>query len=226
METPGHRGLTASRVVSVVVVDEHLLVRQGLRALLEREPDLRVHSEFEKLADAVKTSVRGADIVLTSNPDALEGGEALRQAVDALAPAKVLVLEASYDAAAVHSALRAGARGFLAKTDPAPELIGAVRSVASTGTYVNPRAAVVLMAKLQGGVRPADALPALSPRETQVLRLLADGMTAKQVAAALDVGNETVRGYRRSLMRKLGVNNLAAMTRMAIRAGLAGKLRQ
>jgi len=124
----------------------------------------------------------------------------------------------------VLSAIRSGARGFLLKRASSDDLIDALRTVALGGSYLSSPVSDRLLRRIQSGemqlrtsLTPVDKL---SPREQQVLRLIADGKTSKDIAVLLDLGEQTVRTYRKTLMKKLGVNNVAGLTQMALSAGL------
>jgi DNA-binding NarL/FixJ family response regulator len=137
---------------------------------------------------------------------------------------RVVILSIYDDENSVVSALRSGARGFVLKRASSADLIDALRAVGRGGSYFSPQVSDSLLARIQSGdLRTTSSqapLDTLSPRELQVLRLVAEGKTSKDIAVLLDLGLQTVRGYRKMLMKKLGVNNVAGLTQIALAAGL------
>jgi len=124
----------------------------------------------------------------------------------------------------VVSAIRSGARAFVLKRASDNDLVDALRTVAKGGSYLSPQVSDKLLHRIQRGdleSKPAaSALDGLSPRELQVLRLVAEGKTSKEIAVMLDLGLQTVRSYRKTMMKKLNVNNVAGLTQLALAAGL------
>jgi DNA-binding NarL/FixJ family response regulator len=137
---------------------------------------------------------------------------------------RVVILSIYDDENSVVSAIRSGARAFVLKRASSADLIDALRTVARGGSYLSSQVSDSLLTRIQtGDLRTASSqapLDTLSPRELQVLRLVAGGKTSKDIAVLLDLGLQTVRGYRKMLMKKLGVNNVAGVTQMALAAGL------
>jgi DNA-binding NarL/FixJ family response regulator len=121
-------------------------------------------------------------------------------------------------------AIRSGARAFVLKRAADTALLDALRTVAKGGSYLSPQVSDRLLTRIQRGDLEArnvpSALEGLSPRELQVLRLVAEGKTSKEIAVMLDLGLQTVRSYRKTMMKKLGVNNVAGLTQLALSAGL------
>ena len=128
------------------------------------------------------------------------------------------------DEHSVVSAVRSGARGFVLKRASDTDLLEALRIVAGGGMYLSPHVSDRLMQRIQSGNMESAPLPpaigGLSPREVQVLRLVADGKTSKEIGALLTLTEQTVRSYRKTMMKKLGVNNVAALTQLALSNGL------
>jgi DNA-binding NarL/FixJ family response regulator len=124
----------------------------------------------------------------------------------------------------VVSAIRSGARAFVLKKASDADLLEALRTVAKGGSYLSPQVSDRLLNRIQRGDLDSKALPTalekLSPRELQVLRLVAEGKTSKEIAVVLDLGLQTVRSYRKTMMKKLNVNNVAGLTQLALSAGL------
>jgi DNA-binding NarL/FixJ family response regulator len=127
------------------------------------------------------------------------------------------------DENSVVGAIRSGARAFVLKRASSSELLDALRTVARGGSYLSSQVSDRLLSRIQRGdldTREHGVLESLSPRELQVLRLVAEGKTSKDIAALLDLGLQTVRSYRKTMMKKLGVNNVAGLTQLALASGL------
>jgi DNA-binding NarL/FixJ family response regulator len=142
-------------------------------------------------------------------------GEILRHLPDT----RIAILSMYDDETSVVQALRAGARAFVLKTASHTELLEALRTVARGGSYLSPSVSDKFLSRVQRGdlaPRRQSPLDSLTPRELQVMRLIAGGKTSKEIAAILGLGVQTIRGYRKDLMRKLNVNNVAALTRIAL----------
>jgi two-component system invasion response regulator UvrY len=136
---------------------------------------------------------------------------------------KVIILSMPDDEDSVVSAIRSGARAFVPKKASFTELLDALRAVACGGSYLSSQVSDRLLARIQRGdldTHDRSPLESLSTRELQVLRLVAEGKTSKDIAVLVDLGLQTVRSYRKTMMKKLGVNNVAGLTRLALSAGL------
>ena len=154
----------------------------------------------------------------------LNGVEATTEILRHIPEMKVIILSMYDDEHSVVSAIRSGARAFVLKKASDNDLLDALRTVAKGGFYLSPQVSDRLLVRIQSGdleARPVpSALESLSPRELQVLRMVADGKTSKEIAVLLDLGLQTVRSYRKTMMRKLGVNNVAGLTQVALAAGV------
>jgi DNA-binding NarL/FixJ family response regulator len=143
---------------------------------------------------------------------------------------KVVMLSMYDDEESVVSSIRAGARGYVVKRASAEDLMDALRTVARGGSYLSPHVSERLLSRIRrgdaetGGRHPL--LAQLTPREYQVLGLIVEGKASKEIAVMLNLGVETVRSYRKTLMKKLNVNNVAGLIRIALAAGIASKLQQ
>jgi DNA-binding NarL/FixJ family response regulator len=137
---------------------------------------------------------------------------------------KVIILSMYDDEHSVVSAIRSGARAFVLKKASDGDLVDALRTVAKGGFYMSPQVSEKLLVRIQRGDMEAKPVPSmlegLSPRELQVLRLVAEGKTSKEIAVMLDLGLQTVRSYRKTMMKKLNVNNVAGLTQLALSAGI------
>ncbi|MGA3095319.1 MAG: response regulator transcription factor [Bryobacteraceae bacterium] len=210
---------------NIVLVDDHKLVRDGVRTILERGAEFRVVGEAESGPDAVALCRRTApDIVLMDiGLPGMNGIEATTELLRHCPAVKVVILSMYDDENSVVSAIRSGARAFVLKKGSSAELLDALRIVAQGGSYLSSQVSDRLLTRIQRGdldTHERSPIEALSPRELQVLRLVAQGKTSKDIAVLLDLGLQTVRSYRKTMMKKLGVNNVAGLTQLALAAGL------
>jgi DNA-binding NarL/FixJ family response regulator len=209
----------------VVLVDDHKLVRDGIKTILERGEEFTVVGEAENGAEAVTVCEElKPDLVLMDiGLPGMNGIEATTELMRRSPSVKVVILSMYDDENSVVSAIRAGARAFVLKKASSGELLDALRAVAQGGSYLSAQVSDRLLTRIQRGdlgTRERSPLEALSPRELQVLRLVAEGKTSKDIAGLLDLGLQTVRSYRKTMMKKLGVNNVAGLTQLALAAGL------
>ena len=211
---------------SVLLVDDHTVVRQGFRSLLSAEPDIEVVGEAENGRQAVQlTRQLSPDLVVMdiAMPQ-LNGLEATRQIVGAGLPAKVLMLSSYADDEYVQQAAEAGASGYLLKQSAADDLIEAVRQIAQGNAFFSPSVLKRLLefyreSRLKG--RPSSQRSGqLTSREQEVLQLVAEGQLNKQIAAALSISVKTVEKHRQQLMNKLNIHDIAGLTRYAMAQGV------
>ena len=211
------------RVISILVADAHGLVREGLRRLLESEQDLKVVGEAsdgrEVLAEVEKHDPEV--VVLDITMPRLGGLETLERLRADHPDVKVILLSVHGDPPFIQSAIALGADGYILKNGRAAEIITAVREVVNGGSYFSPAVAREIVDQLRSP-KPAASEPfsLLSGREREVLHLIADGLSAKEIAARLEISTKTVEAHRTSLMRKLGVRKATALVRYALRHGL------
>ncbi len=203
--------------IKVLLADDHRLVREGLRALLEAECEIvgEAASGEETLAMAAKT--RPQVVVLDIQMPGIGGLAAAHRLARSAPPVKVLVLsQYSDEEYVVEARSEAGVAGYLVKTDAAAELLYAVRSVAAGKRYLSPSVAPIVLGRMN---RPAasDQGATLTRREREVLRLIAEGAAAKEIARRLGISPKTAEAHRENLKRKLDVRSTAAMVRWAIR---------
>lgn len=207
--------------IQVLLMDDHVVVREGLRALLERQDDIDVMAEASSVAEAVALEVEPdvvvADLML---PDE-RGVEVVRRLKERYQKAAILVLTMVDNPTDVQQCLAAGARGYLLKETAGSELVDAVRKVAGGEDYLQPSlgAALAKWKESPGRVR-ARAVDDLTPREREVLRLIALGHTNTEIATMLYVSVRTVENHRAGVMRKLGLRSRAELVRHAAEAGL------
>jgi DNA-binding NarL/FixJ family response regulator len=209
--------------MKILLVDDHKMMRDGLRAILEKE-DLEVVGEAasgrEALAQARR--LRPQVVVMDISMPDLNGIDATGKLLAELPGTKVIALSMNSDRRYVLAMFKAGAVGYLLKNAASEELIAAVRAVADDLTYVSPSIASLIVDDALDGTRAAHgpAQRTLSPREREVLQLLAEGKSSKDIAARLDVAVPTVETHRRQIMDKLGLRTIAELTKYAIREGL------
>lgn len=211
---------------TILLVDDHKIMRDGIRAILKHSDEFRVIGEAGDGSDAIQLCKRTLpDIVLMDiGLPGLNGIEATGEILRHCPATRVIILSMYDDEHSVVSAIRSGARGFVLKKASDTDLLDALRTVTKGGSYLSPQVSDRLLSRIQRGDLDARSLPAviegLSPRELQVLRLVAEGKTSKEIAVLLDLGLQTVRGYRKTMMKKLNVNNVANLTQIALAAGL------
>jgi two-component system, NarL family, response regulator NreC len=208
-------------VIRVLVVDDHAVVRSGLRLLLDAEDDIETVGEAGNLQDAVfRTRSLKPDVILMDVVMPGESGiEATPEVLKEHPDAKVLVLSMQDDPAYVREAFAAGASGYVLKEAADEEVVGAVREVAGGGSYVHPAlGARLVVADAEERAR-AEADP-LTDREREVLRLLALGHTNQEIAKTLYLSVRTVETHRAHIMQKLRLSNRAELVRYAMEQGL------
>jgi DNA-binding NarL/FixJ family response regulator len=210
----------------VLLVDDHKIMRDGIKAILSRDPEFQVVGEAESGPDALQfIKQHQPDLVLMDiGMPGLNGVETTAEILRYHPECKIVILSMYEDEKTVVGAIRNGARGFILKRVSDSDLIDALRVVARGGAYLSPQVSDRLLTRIQKGnleSKPAaSALDGLSPREVQVLRLVAEGKTSKEIAVVLDLKEQTIRSYRKTMMKKLGVNNVAGLTQLALSTGL------
>ena len=208
-------------MIRVVVVDDHPIVRQGLVATLDDEPDFEVVGAAGSAEDALAlVHEHGPDVVLLDlELPGLSGVEAIPLLLTASAATRILVFTAYDTDERVLTAIRAGAKGYLLKGASVAEIARAVRTVASGGSALEPQVAAKLVAAIGA---PRGAGP-LTTREREVLRLIAEGRPGKQIAQTLGISERTVKFHTAALIRKLGADNRAQAVALAAQRGLLGE---
>ena len=208
--------------ITVLLVEDHRLVREALRDTLAKEPDIQVvgeagdaNSAFERVR-ALKPDLVVLDIGL---PD-LNGIEATAKLKErsGVEP-KVIALSAYADRRFVTEMLRAGASSYVTKSSAGTELVRAIRAVAAGETYICPEVAGALVSAMRDSPEKGET-PRLSRREREVLRMIAEGTRSPSIAEQLHISLGTVEVHRRNIMRKLGLRTVADLTRYAVREGL------
>lgn len=207
----------------VVLADDHHLVRAGVRALLDAIPEVEVVAEAgdgrEALA-AIETHRPDVALLDITMPG-MNGLEVAARAGTASPKTRVLVLSMHQAPAYVAQALRAGVAGYLLKDSAAVELSVALRAVARGESYLSPAISKQVVDRFLRGDEPAaDPLSALTARQKEILQLIAEGRSTKEIAGILDVSAKTVEAHRAQLMERLDIRDVAGLVRFAIRVGL------
>ena len=207
----------------ILIADDHDVVRQGLRALLETQPGWEICGEAATGRETVeKTRKLKPDIVLLDiiMPE-LNGLEALRRIRKARPETQVLVLTMHESEDLIGQALKAGARGFMLKSDAGRDLVTAIDALSRHKPFFTSKVAQMVLEGYLEGTAPGAAEEAprsrLSAREREVVQLLAEGRTNKEIAARLEISTKTVETHRSSIMRKLNLHSVGELTRYAIR---------
>jgi len=213
--------------ITVLLAEDHMIVREGFRAMLELEDDLEVVGEAQdgRQAVAMAKDLRPDVVLMDIAMPLLNGLEATRQLLKALPAAKVLILSAHSDDAYVNTATESGAVGFLLKQTSAHDVCRAIREVYNGKTFFTPS-----ISRRQNRLHPPSldragshtkkAAAHLTSREMEVLQLIAEGKANKETAAELGVGVKTVEKHREHLMAKLDIHDTAGLTRYAIATGI------
>jgi len=214
----------------VLLVEDHKIMREGIRALLDRSGEFTVVGDAESASEAVQLcgDTRPDVVLMDIGLPGLNGVDTTVELLRQSPALKVIMLSMYDDEASVVSSIRAGARGYVVKRASSGDLLDALRVVARGGSYLSPHVSEQMLARIRRGDVEAPSrhplLSQLTPREFQVLGMIVDGKASKEIAVLLNLGVETVRSYRKAMMKKLGVNNVAGIIRVALSAGMGGKL--
>lgn len=214
-------------MITVLLAEDHVIVRDGLRTLLNLEKDIEVVAEASDGREAVELAEKHRPdiVVMDIAMPGLNGLEATRRVTRLVPDAKVIVLSAHNDDAYVKQALDFGASGYLVKQIAAKVLPQAIREVHRGKTCFSPGISRRLVhhrnkARAEGGPQAKLGAPLLSSRETEVLQLIAEGNTNKEMMARMKISIKTVEKHRHSVMEKLNIHNVAGLTRHAIENGI------
>lgn len=225
--TPPQGVRTSARTIRIVVADDHAVVREGLCVLVNAQPGLEVIGEAAdgqqawQLACDLKPDV----LVLDISMPVMGGAETAARLAKDCPSVRVLALTMHEERGYVSRLQRAGASGYLLKRSASSELVRAIRAVASGDAYVDPSLAGALLMETNRTSRPplpgqpGAAMPELTPREMETIRLVARGNSNKEIAAELEIGVKTVETHRANAMSKLGLTSRAALVRFALDEG-------
>lgn len=212
------------KTIRILLADDHKILRTGLRELLEKEPHLKVVAEAEDGRAAVQLSKKvSPDVVIMDiSMQDLNGVEATRQIVNSSPHIKVIVLSMHSGQKFVAEVFKAGASGYLLKDCDFSEVFTAIRAVTANETYLCPQIATIVrndyLQRLSQGESPGPS--SLSPREKEVLQLMAEGKSTKEIAYSFNLSVKTVEVHRQRIMEKLNIHSIAELTKYAIREGL------
>lgn len=210
--------------LKVIIADDHKIVREGLRMILERESDIEVVAEAENGRTALSLAEElSPDLVLLdiSMPD-LNGIEVAQQLLQKQPDLAILILSMCAEKEFVIEALSAGAKGYLLKDCAATDLVVAIRNIFAGGIHLGQKAAELIVKEyIQPGLAPqAGSKDRLSPREAEILRFIANGKNTKEIAYALELSTKTIETHRQNLMKKLNIHSIAGLVKYAIREGI------
>jgi DNA-binding NarL/FixJ family response regulator len=206
--------------IRILLADDHTMVRQGFRMILAAQPDMEIVGEAGNGREAIElTEELHPDVVVmdVAMPE-LNGIEATRRITTSSTSTRVLALSMYKDSVYVREILRAGARGFLLKDAIDRDLLAAVRAVAAGEGYLSPAVSEAVLSDYRRHV--TDPLDLLSSREREVLQLIAEGKTNKDIATALELSVYTVDAHRGHIMDKLNLHSVSELVRFAVRKGL------
>jgi two-component system, NarL family, response regulator NreC len=212
-------------VIRIVLADDHTLVRQGLRRILEEQPDWQVVAETGNGREAVALAADHQPdvVILDIGMPQLNGLEATRQITRRLPSVRVLILSMHADEVHITKAVEAGASGYLVKDSADSELVNAVTATVQGKSYFSPAAAAVLLDEYRRSVARrgvTDRYELLSDREREVLQLMAEGHSSKSIATLLGVSPATVETHRAHVFEKLDLHSIAEAVLYAVRRGL------
>lgn len=210
--------------MQIMLADDHIIVREGLKALLEREQDFQVVALADNGREAVQLALKHRpDIVLMDlGMPEMNGIEATTAITAALSQTRVLLLSMYSERRFIVEALHAGARGYILKDGAFEELVGAIRTVGAGDYFLSAKIPATILQDFKRKVlRPTESVfTRLTPRERQVLQQIAEGKSTKEIAFSANVSPKTVETQRQQLMRKLKISSVAELTKYALREGL------
>jgi len=206
--------------IRILLVDDHALVRQGFKMILGAQADMEIVGEAGNGREAVEVAeqLRPDIVVMDVAMPELNGIEATRRLLTSQPHTRVIALSMHKDSVYVRETLRAGARGYLLKDSPAGDLVTAVRSVASGESYLSPAVSNAVLDDYRRHV--TNPIDLLTTREREVLQMLAEGKTNKEIAVVLNLSVYTVDAHRGRIMEKLNLHSITELVRFAVRNGL------
>lgn len=214
-------------MIRVLLAEDHVMVRAGLQALLERVKDIKVIGEASNGQEAIDLTIEHKPdvLVLDIMMPRLNGIQAAEQIRNLKLTVKILFVSMYSDVGLVRQALQTGAKGFVLKTSAGEELLQAIRAVAKGEMYLSETISSMMMEEsFHPNIKIADnPLELLSPREKEILQLIAEEHTSNEVGKILSISEKTVEKHRANIMEKLKVRNLVGLVRLAIKHGLIDK---
>ena len=210
--------------IKVLLVDDHAIIREGLRSLLEKQPEMEVIADTDdgRKARQLVGELSPDIVIMDITMPGLNGIEATRQITAELPDVKVIALSIHSKRRYVADMLSAGATGYILKECLFDELVAAIKAVAAGGRYLSPRITDVVVSDYvkRLSASPDSPFEALKAREREVLQLVAEGKSTKQIALELHVSTKTIEANRRQIMDKLNIHSIAELTKYAVREGL------
>ena len=214
-------------MIRILLVEDHAMVRAGLRALLERADDIKIVGEASNGQEAIEMTMalKPDLLVMDIMMPRLNGIQAAEQIRALKLPASILLLSMYSDEGLIHQAMHSGVKGFVLKTSVSEELLQAIHAVARGETFLSKSVSSIVMDRItrpntQQTDNPIDSL---SPREKEIMQLIAEEHTSSEIGKILVISEKTVEKHRANLMDKLHVRNLAGLVRLAIKYGLIDK---
>jgi DNA-binding NarL/FixJ family response regulator len=206
--------------IRILLADDHAVVRQGFKMILGAEPDMEIVGEAGNGREAVEQAeqLRPDIVVMDVAMPELNGIEATRRLAASMPHTRVIALSMHKDSVYVREILRAGARGYLLKDSGASDLVSAIRAVASGESYLSPAVSNAVLDDYRKHV--TNPIDLLTSREREVLQMLAEGKTNKEIAVVLNLSVYTVDAHRGRIMEKLNVHSINELVRFAVRNGL------
>ncbi len=211
-----------AETIKILIADDHPVVREGLIAMLSREPDFKVVGEAKDGVEAVdRAKELNPDVVLMDlRMPGMDGVEAMRQIKEARPEVKFIILTTYSDDEYIFSGIQAGARAYLLKDAPREELFKAIRAVSRGESLIQPVVASKLLDRFTELSRRAPSGEQLSERELEILQLMAKGAANKEISAQLSISQSTVKTHISSIFQKLGVNDRTEAVTQAIKKGI------
>ncbi len=208
--------------IKILMVDDHAILRDGIRALLDFHDDIEIVGEASEGKEAIeKARELMPDVVLMDIVmPGMDGLEATRRMVKKRLTAKVLVLTLHDNKEYILSSIKAGAVGYVPKTAMSSELVSAIRAVYKGDSFLHPSAAAALIEDYQRRTEGEEPYDRLTAREREILKLIVDGHTSREIADRLSISPNTVLSHRIRMMKKLGIHNRTELIKYAMRKGL------
>lgn len=210
--------------IRIILADDHKIMREGLKALLEKQQDIEVVAEADNGLEVIRLTkkIKPDIVIMDIGMPELNGIEATRQIAADVPGVKVIALSMHSDKRFVIEMLKVGASGYLLKDSASEELTSAIRAVAANKPYLSPKITDVVIKDYLSTLSKTEpsAFTVLTAREREVLQLLSEGKTTKQIAFALNVSVKTIETHRQQMMEKLNLRSIAELTKYAIREGL------
>jgi two-component system response regulator NreC len=208
--------------IRILLADDHKILREGLVALLEKQPDLKILGEAEDGRSAVRMAIEMLPdvVIMDINMPDLNGVEATRQIMKELPKVKVIALSVHSNKHLVKGMLQAGASGYLLKYSSSEELIKAIHSVRNNQIYLSPKITGIVVEEYKSSASNSPSIfSVLTSREREILQLFAEGKNPREIAESLYLSLKTVGAHRRQIMNKLGVKTLAGLIKYALQEG-------